>query len=303
MNRRRLGLLGLLSVLAFCVSGQTAQRVLYEKESRYNTIVVTEDDDGLRTMLFETNGARQSVVKVGDPDHVELAYARTMLAGLAFAEPPKRVLIVGLGGGTIPSFLHKHYPKATIDVVDIDPVVVEVAKKFFGFREDAMMHAHVKDGRKFIEQCKKPYDLIFLDAFGAESIPYHLATQEFLQAVRRALAPNGVVLANVWSRGSNRLYDSMIRTYQSVFDVLDVLDVRGGGNKILIGLPVRRPIKRSDLARRAAGISKEKHLRFDMGELVKYGYRRPERTDPRGRILKDKPKAALQAAEDQHLEQ
>jgi len=69
-----------------------------------------------------------------------------MVLGLAFVEQPKRVLIVGLGGGTIPSLLRKHYPKMTIDVVDIDPDVVAVAKKYFGFHEDDAMHVRVADG-------------------------------------------------------------------------------------------------------------------------------------------------------------
>jgi spermidine synthase len=133
---------------------------------------------------LEKDGARQSVVKVGDPDHIELPYARARPVGLALVEEPKRVLIVGLGGGTIPGFLHKRYPKTATDAVDIDPDVVEVAKRFFGLHEDWTRRAHVADGRRFIEQCRSRYDLIFLDAFGAENIPYHLATREFLQAGR-----------------------------------------------------------------------------------------------------------------------
>ena len=167
MIHRRLPSLASLAIVVLSVTVAAAQKVLYEKESPYNTVVVTEDEEGLRTLWFERYGVRQSVVKVGDPDHLELAYARVMPVGLAVVEKPKRMLIVGLGGGTVPSFLHKHYPKTTIDVVDIDPVVVDVAKKFFAFREDDTLHAYVADGRRFIEKCKNPYDIIFLDAFGS----------------------------------------------------------------------------------------------------------------------------------------
>jgi len=291
MISRRLVLLGLVPVLALCPTARPDEKVLYEKKSPYNTIVVKEDDRGLRTLLFERNGVRQSVVKVGDPDHLELPYTRTMLVGLALVEQPKRMLIVGLGGGTIPQFLYKHYPKTTIDAVDIDPDVVDVAKKFFGFREDATLHAHVDDGRRFIESCREPYDIIFLDAFGAEDIPYHLATQEFLKAVRQALSPGGVVVGNVWSRSSNPLYDSMVRTYQSVFDELYILDVEGAGNKILIALPRKQRIQRSDWGQRARTISKDKHFRFDMGDLVTYGFRHEEKMQFHGSVLTDKKTA------------
>ena len=295
MKTRKLLPLGLLAVFSICVIAPAQQKVLYEKQSRYNTIVVTEDDRGLRTLWFEKGGARQSVVKMGDPDHIELPYAEVMPVGLALVEEPKRVLIVGLGGGTIPSFLRKHYPKMAIDVVDIDPKVVEVAKRFFGFREDSAMRAHVADGRKFIEQNRGRYDIVFLDAFGAENIPYHLATVEFLQAVRRALTPEGIVVANVWSRYSNPLYDSMVRTYQEAFEELCIVDVRDAGNKILIALPRKQPIRRAELARRARAVSKQKHFRFDMGDLVTYGYRRVSEKDPRDSVLTDKNKAAKAA--------
>jgi len=171
--------------------------------------------------------------------------------------------------------------------------VVKVARRYFGFRDDATLHAHVKDGRRFIEKCREPYDMIFLDAYGADNIPYDLATREFLVAVRRALTPKGIVVGNVWSRYSNPLYDAMVRTYQDVFDDLYILDVEGTGNKILIALPRKERIERDDLARRAARISREKRFRFDMGALVTYGYRHVEEKDPDARVLmdKDKPKA------------
>lgn len=269
------------------------RKTLFEGKSDYTeTIIVTEDDQGLRTLWFEKNGDRQSSVKVGDPDHLELEYTRVMPVALAFVPKPKRILIVGLGGGSIPNFLHKHYPKAVVDVVDIDPVVVDVARKYFDFREDATLRAHVDDGRKFIERNKDPYDIIFLDAYGSENIPYHLATREFLQAVRKALKPKGVVASNIFSRGLNRLHDSMMRTYEDVFEELHVLDVKNCGNEILFALPYKSGMKRDDMARRAEAISKEKAFRFGMGELVKYGYRRPDKDIKRGSVLTDKKKPA-----------
>ena len=287
MHRRRL-LLGFLALLAGSIVARADQKVLYEKQSPFTTILVTEDDRGLRTLWFEKGGARQSVVKVGDPNHVELAYARVMPLGVAFVEAPKRILIVGLGGGTVPSFLHRHYPKAVIDAVDIDPDVVDVARRFFGFHEDANLRAHVADGRKFIEECKNPYDIIFLDAFGPDNIPFALATREFLLAVRRALTPKGIVVGDVWSSASNPLYDSMVRTYRDVFDELYIFDVRYSGNKILVALPYRKQIDRDDLAQRARQISQNKGFPFDMGEFVIYGYRDAKNEELRGQVLRDK---------------
>jgi spermidine synthase len=269
-----------------------ADKTLYRKASPYTTVVVTENDQGLRTLRFGEDDARQSVVKPGDPDHVELEYARAMPCAMVLAEGPQRALIVGLGGGTIPGLLHKHYPRLAIDVVDIDPVVVEVAKTYFGFREDALLHAYVEDGRKFIERCKQPYDIIFLDAYGPNSIPYALATKEFLQAVRRATAPKGIVASNIWSPGNNPLHDAMVRTYQEVFDDLYVVKVTGAGNEILLAMPRKAKLDGDDFARRAAKLSEEQKLRFDIGQYVRRGFEPLSTKDPLARVLLDKDKPA-----------
>ncbi len=270
------------------VPGCTGQTVIYEKASAYNTIIVTEDHKGLRTLLFERGGGRQSVVKPGDPDHLELPYARVALAGLALCEEPRRILVVGLGGGSLPMFLRKHYPLAAIDVAEIDPDVVDVAKKYFGFREDERMHARTGDGRQFIENARQAdYDIIFLDAFGARDVPKHLTTREFLQITRRALKPNGVVVSNVWRPASNPLYDSMARTYQEAFEELFILDVPGDVNSIFLALPRRQPLGQGELALLARKISTAKGFRFDLGELVEYGFRHAREKNPRASVLRD----------------
>jgi len=288
MARRRLFPLALLVLLSCCAVAAAQEKILYQKQSPYNMVTVTEDNQGMRTLLFGGGGVRQTVIKVGDPDHLESPYARSMVAGLALCPDPKRVLVVGLGGGAIPSFLHRHYPQTQIDAVEIDPVVVEVAKQFFGFREDATQKAYVQDGRQFIEERPNAYDVIFLDAFSSEDIPYHLTTREFLGAVRRAVTAQGVVLADVWGPGLNPLFESMVRTYQEVFDELYILEVWGSGNKILIALPRKRRVEREEFARRAGAISKQKQLRFDMADLVTFGYRYVDEKDPRAQVLLDK---------------
>ncbi|MGB5081919.1 MAG: fused MFS/spermidine synthase [Burkholderiales bacterium] len=276
-----------LAALAALSLAACAQTVLYEGASPYHTLIVTQDRNGLRTLLFERFGSRQSVVKPGDPDHLELPYARVALAGLALCEEPRRILVVGLGGGSLPMFLRKHYPAAAIDVAEIDPGVVDVARQFFGFREDERTRAHVGDGRQFIENVRQGYDIIFLDAYGAREVPKHLTTQEFLLAVRRALRPDGVAVSNVWRPASNPHYDSMVRTHQAAFDELFILDVPGDANHILLALPRKQPLDRSELARRARKISAAKQFRFDLGEQVEYGFHDASGKSGAGRVLRD----------------
>lgn len=286
MPRFPLLCVALFTLVRLAAPARAEEKVLYEKPSPFGMVIVTEEY-GLRTLRFEKGGARQSVVKPGDPDHLALPYARAAFAGLALCREPRRILVVGLGGGTLPMFLRRHYPDAAIDAVDIDPEVVFVAREFFGFREDDRMRGIVGDGRAFIEQTREPYDMIFLDAFGSDSVPPALTTQEFLRAVRRAVRRDGVVVGNIWNLQSNPLYDSMVRTYQEVFDDLYILDVQGTGNMILLALPRRENLSRDALALQAGRISAAKRFRFDLGEQVRNGFLHATQKFPAGRVLRD----------------
>jgi spermidine synthase len=210
-------------------------------------------------------------------------------------------LIIGLGGGTLPSFYRKHYPQMKIDVVDIDPEVINVAKKYFDFREDDNMKAYAKDGRKFIEEAKEPYDIIFLDAFSADSIPYDLVTREFLQAVRKALGPKGVVVANLWDRTANDSYDNMVRTYQDVFDDVCTIDVKYDSHNIILMASSRKDdFKKDDLVKKAKQIVKDKKYPMNLDEFIAKGFQSESKKDPKAIILldkdKNKPKAEKKAA-------
>jgi spermidine synthase len=289
MTVRHQGRIFSLLALLLCLvqSSIAAERIILERKSPYNNIVVSEDDWGMRILRFERSGARQTVVKLGDPDHLELPYARVLPIAFIFVEKPASALVIGLGGGTIPSFLRKRFPKMKIDAVDIDPGVVDVAKTHFGFREDAKMRAHVEDGRRFVEQSQERYDLIFLDGFGTDSVPPHLSTREFLQSVRRLLTPRGVVIGNLWGRASNRLYDSMVKTYRAVYDDILIIDVPASGNKILIACPWKIEIPGHQLLVRARSVSAEHSLRYDIVEVVERNVRAPGEDGLAGDLLKD----------------
>lgn len=278
---------GLIALMALALPAVAGEAILYESTSAHGPIIVTDEGDGTRALRFARDGARQSVVKPGDPEHLELPYTQVALAGLALSGEPRRILVVGLGGGTLPGFLHRYYPEAVIDAVDINPEVVRVAKEYFGFREDSLMRAHVADGRKFIENARDPYDLIFLDAFGAESVPAHLTTREFLQAVRRATKPGGAVVGNLWFRRYNRLFDSMVLTYRQAFEEVFVLHVIGTGNRIVVAVPRRRSLDRAEFARLAREVASSRRFKFDLGDLVEKGFDAADATGAGGKLLLD----------------
>lgn len=278
----------LLGATVTLVVQTRADEVVFRDESPFNTVIVTEDAQGVRTLRFEEHGARQSVVKVGDPDYLALPYAKVMHVGLAIPENPKRVLIVGLGGGTIPQFLHRHFPDLVIDVVELDPTVARVAKDYFGFRVDDKMRVYVEDGRKFIERSEPVYDVIYLDAYGANNVPYALTTSEFLEAARRALASGGVVAGNVWSSRSNKLYPSMIRTYQHVFDHVAINDVQGVGNRIVVASTGTEALIKARIVHLASELTRRAQFPYDLAKMVEGGYSLLEEPFPGGEVLRDR---------------
>lgn len=253
----------------------SGERVLLVRHSGFNMIVVTEDEAGMRTLRFGHEGPRQSVVKAGAPECLGLPYAKVLLLCLAFVPEPRRILIVGLGGGALPGFFRRYFADLSIDIVEIDEAVVEVAKEHCGFQEDARMHVHVGDGRDFIERCSRHYDMIILDSFDAEAIPVHLRTLEFLQAVRAALTPSGMVIGNVWGRSLNRLYGNMLLTYREAFEEVYIFDVPEAGTKIFAGLLHREIVTRDELVQRATRVFESRGFPISVDEVLS-GFRRAE---------------------------
>lgn len=279
-----------VALLAGSVPGtqvQAAAPVIYEKQSAFGLVVVTDEGNGLRALRFGRDGVRQSLVKPGDPEHLGLAYLPVALAGLALCGETQRFLVVGLGGGSLPAFLRHHYPEAEIDAVDINPEVARAAREHLGFREDARMRIHIADGRRFIETVQRPYDAIFLDAFGSDSVPAHLTTREFLAAVRRAVHADGIVVGNLWSVATSPPYDSMVSTYRDAFDALYVLRVAGTNNRILLALPRPQRLDRGELAGLARKLAAAKNFRFNPGLLVERGLMPADLAAGGGRVLTD----------------
>lgn len=280
----------LVMLLVFTLQTASAgagSSVLHEKASAYGTVVVTDEGDGLRALRFGRDGVRQSLVRPGDPEYLGLAYVPVVLAGLALSHQQRRFLVIGLGGGTMPAFLRRHYPAAEIDAVDINPEVVFAAKNFLGFREDARLRVHITDGRRFIESVQQPYDAIILDAYGADAVPAHLTTREFLGAVRRAVRSDGVVISNLWHTATRPPYDSMVQTYRAGFDQIHVIRVAGTGNRILYALPRNQPLSRAELADLTRKFASAGKFRFNAGALVERGWTAPDNAAFGGQVLSD----------------
>lgn len=245
---------GLMALFAlFLLAGGVAQaagQLIHSERSLYRQVLVYEEA-GTRCLCFTRQCAigRQSCVVLANPEKLVFEYTRMMLGALFLQPDPHRILIIGLGGGTLPRTLAALLPNATIDTVEIDPAVVRVARDYFGFTASARINVFEEDGRAYVRRAARAgthYDLIMLDAYDSEYIPEHLLTREFLQEAQSLLAPGAVLAANTFS--ASKLYNNESVTYHAVFG--DFYNLRSGNRVILLrqgGLPAMSEIESNSL--------------------------------------------------------
>ncbi|MBC8278277.1 MAG: fused MFS/spermidine synthase [FCB group bacterium] len=235
------------------------ENIIFERESLYHHIVVSEEA-GVRYMKFGNNIV-QSAVYIDDPLNLRLDYTKYLPLAILFKSDFKTLLTIGLGGGAVPRILKEYYPETYIDAVEIDPLVVETAKKYFFVGNDPDFNIHVTDGRVFLNKTDRKYDLIILDAYNSDSIPFHLTTEEFLRLVKSKLAVDGAVSTNVWST-NNKLYLSMVKTYEKVFDNVYRFRVWGKTNVVIVASDKR--LSSYEIIQRAANIQAAVNFPFDL---------------------------------------
>jgi spermidine synthase len=225
------------------------RRLVQEKESPYHHVSVIDEKAvpvpktvvthagnkidvffstvyGNRRLLKFDNTIQSAVGLSETADSLRVPYQSgmelTAMLHIPFIVKPgmKDVLIIGGGGGIMPMVLKNTYP-VMIDVVELDPVVVQVACRWFGLMADDRLRVHTMDGRMFLYHSRKQYDLIILDTYsGGGKIPFHLTTREFLELVRGHLKPHGAVFMNLISavKGPrSRLFRAVFKTFRGVF--------------------------------------------------------------------------------------
>jgi spermidine synthase len=191
--------------------------VVYAKETQYHRLAVVDDSD---TRYLRFDNSFQSAMYVDEPYRTRYRYTDFFDLALAYNPDARNVLFIGLGGGSAEKRMWRDFPEVQIDVIEIDPVVVDVAYRYFELPRDPRLRVHVGDGRRFLAANPGRWDAIVIDAFFADAIPFHLVTREFLDLARGRLNPGGVIVTNaigaIEGPGS-RLFRSIYRTYRSAF--------------------------------------------------------------------------------------
>jgi len=204
------------------ISLRSDQHVRFEADSAYHHILVVDDDrSNLRLLRF--NNHAQSIID-RNPPYDSPTYINSFELARIFKPKLTRVLCIGGGGAIGPRKFIKQYPDVKVDLVEIDPVVVDVSHDYFHLGEDSRLKISVQDGRRFVRGATGRYDLVILDAFTVGGqIPFHLTTQEFMREIRDVLEPDGVFMANITSAlegPASLILRSEYKTVASVFQAV-----------------------------------------------------------------------------------
>ena len=242
--------------------------ILAKTRSRFNEVYVIQNGTQ-REMWFKGGGSffLQSRMDTETRKFPVLVYSRMMLASLLFQHSPKNILMLGLGGGSISKFLHHRFPEAGLDVVEVDPKVIELCKNFFYLQESENYRLHAMDARIFVQNQigKKTYDLILLDVYKSGSVPYHLKTKEFYREILELLNPGGVVASNLYGK-SNLLKPEDRATFDSVFRGLYFFEDPDQVATVLIATDRERSWSQEDIQKSAGNFMPD--MPFSMPELA-----------------------------------
>jgi spermidine synthase len=294
-----LGALVLAALLLVAAANADEARQLLEScDSLYNNIYVYREGPYLSmTFGYNRHLYEESLFNPLDDRELPVSYTRFMTVGLAYPKKVSSILEIGFGGGRTAWYLHRFLPDTPVTSVELDPMVVQLADKYFGIKQEPNFNVVEQDGRLFLTSSPRLYDLILIDAYRGPFVPFQLLTKQFYQIVKEHLSADGVVVQNI--EPTTMLFDSAVNTLRAVFANLDLYPAQGN---IVVVAYDGKPRSQQDLLATAAERQSALHLRYDLTEML--GARRPLSTeggfvDPKAAVLTDDfaPVEALKAIE------
>lgn len=224
------------------------------------TVYVSEKF-GVRSLHIGSDTV-QSSMRISRPFDLELSYTRSMMAFMLFNARPERVLMIGLGGGSLAKFIYRELPWAALRVVEISPRVVAIARQYFHVPlDDARFSVIVGDGAEHAARDEGGIDLLVVDGYDAESHVEALSSKIFYQNCRQRLGPGGILVVNLW--GGDRLFNETLQRIENAFPAAACLPAEKPGNVIVFAFrdPPGNP-RWEDLAQRALALQQQHGLEF-----------------------------------------
>jgi spermidine synthase len=178
------------------------------------TVYVSEKY-GVRSLHIGSDTV-QSAMRIAKPNELELSYTRSMMGFMLFNAQPQRVLMIGLGGGSLAKFIYHRLPQASARVIEISPQVVAIARQSFHVpRDDERFSVIVGDGAEHVGHGGDEPDLIIVDGYDAESHVEALSSRAFYEACRKRLGARGILVVNLW--GGDREFNETLKRIEAAF--------------------------------------------------------------------------------------
>jgi spermidine synthase len=266
----------LVVLLAFCQSGFVHGQgvVVHEVRSAYSHIQI-RDWGNQRGMFFLGHGgeaALETVIDRREPHRLQHRYSHTLMAGLLYRPAPSACLLIGLGGGAIVRFINHEFPRMRLDVVEIDPVVVDLARDFFSTVPGDNTRIFTEDAVEYLRRTGERYDLILMNAHlmpgaqtNATGLPLHLAAKAFLMSLRERLLPGGAVAFNLIQGPDTPANITLIR---DIFGTVEVYRSAAVANVIVVALAATGRPGGDELRERAQLLDRRADRGFSFERLL-----------------------------------
>jgi spermidine synthase len=265
---------------------------VHQEDSPYQQIRV-RDTDLLRYLILDRTF--HAVMWRVEPSELFLPYSQLMVAALALPPEPRRALVLGHGGGSFAKWLARYWPELALDLVEVDPSVARMAEDYFGYRPAAGHRVFVQDARAFLRTTPSFYDVIWVDVFARNLIPFHLTTREFFTLLRAHLNPDGVAAVNLASSGDEadrQRARTVVATIRTVFPDIESYAVKaplknvspGAENLIFFVGDRAQQMRDARFATRVRNLIQQRRLPPEAGSLLEG---RVRHTWPAGTVLTD----------------
>lgn len=190
------------------------------------------ESDGMLSLQFDAL-CLQSEMNIEDPDQLVFSYTRAMMSFLLFEPSPRRIAMIGLGGGSLAKYCYRYLPQAEIAVVEINPDVIALRNEFAIPADDARFKVLLGDGAVFVKENNELFDVLMVDGFDTSGLPDALCSQQFYDDCFASLADNGIMVANLWS--SNSLHGALASRIETSFaGRIVVVNADDSPNKIVL---------------------------------------------------------------------
>lgn len=238
-----------------------SNKLIYQCHDEMGPIQIFED--GITRSLHFGSRSRQSSMLLIDPTILVLSYTRAIQTSLIFHDNPKKILLLGHGGGSLAKFYLRHFPDSYLDVVELRQKVVDVSQQFFHVpQQHPKFRFHIADALQYIRDYQhSDYDLIIVDAFTEQGLAESVHNDDFFKLCRQKLTDTGILCTNIWTSHA-KTYQALLHQLARHFadDAIYQIPVRERGNSILMALSEPSSLSQAEIRQRSQNL----HHRFGL---------------------------------------